>query len=277
MKKIQMIMASSHVDLHGDKLTREALQSMASQVKERYLPININHDVRYPPIGRLTSAEVVELPDGESALLGIGELFEESDTPESLVGDGRKIKIRDKDIATISVYYDRTFLDEEGQELISELSKISSEEPTLTLKKALEPIQLLLIAAGVFVLGSIAQGFFKKIGSDLYEKLRDTLIKYYEKKPRSDQIIDFCFSVRQGERVFEVNVLVDKPSDTELNDLFTSGFKEVDALLTSLSIDEKMDIAKLVLEYKSRKLLVRYATRSDSVPFTFRIGLKKHD
>ena len=277
MKKVRMIMTSTHTDLQRDKLTREALQSLAGQVKGRYVPINVNHDIRHPPIGRITSAEVVQLPDGESALLGIGQLFEESDTLEFLIGDGRKMKIRDRDVGTISVFYDRAFLDEEGQELISELSKISSEEPTPTFKKALEPVQVLLIAAGVFVIGSIAQGFFKKVGSELYDKLRDTLIKYYRRKTRPDQIIDFCFSTRQGKKVFEVHVLIDNPSISELNDLFASGFNEVDSLLTSLPRDEKMDIAQLVFQYKKGKLLALYAVRSDSVPLRFRLRLKKHD
>jgi len=272
-----MIMATSHVDLHGDKLTREALQSSANQVKERYLPINVNHDIRYPPVGRVTSAEIVELPGGESALVGTGELFEESDTFESLVGDGRKMRVMNVDANTFSVFYDHAFLDKDGQELVSELSTISGEKPTLFLKKALDPVQVLLIVAGVFVLGSVAQGFFKKIGSDLYEKLRDSLIKYCKTTSRSDNMIDFCFSVKQSGRVFEVHILVDRPSEVELNDLFASEFGGLDNLLASLSIDEKIDIAQVVLEYKNQKLTIRYATRSDCVPFEFQLGLERHD
>ena len=266
-----MIMATTHVDAHGDKMSLEALQSMARQVKERYIPININHDIRYPPVGRIVSAEIIKLSDGEYALLGTAEVFDESDTLESLVGDGRRIKVIDEDIETISVFYDRTFLHErEGEELIRELTKISSEKPVVTFKKALEPISVLVIAAGVFILGSIAEGFFKKLGSDLYDKLRDTLTKYFKKKLPREQIIDFCFSVKYNERIFEVHILVDNPSEKELNELFTFQFCGVDRLLTSLPLNKELDIAKLVLEYKNKKLSILYAVRSDCVPLSFK-------
>lgn len=209
------------------------------------------------------------MPDGEYGLLGTAEVFDKSDTLESLTGDGKKIRISDEDIQTISVSYDRTFLNKEGQELVHELSEISGKEPTPTFKKALEPISVLLIAAGIFVFGSIAQGFFKKLGADLYDELKDALIKYFKKKTVSGQVLDFRFSVKYGERIFEVHILIDNPSGKEINDLFTSRFDGVDRLLASLPFDRELDIVKLVLEYKDQKLSIRYAVRSDSVPFMF--------
>lgn len=55
-----MIMTTTHVDLHGDRMSLSVLESLASQIKERYLPININHDIRIPPVGRVVDAEVVK-------------------------------------------------------------------------------------------------------------------------------------------------------------------------------------------------------------------------
>jgi len=58
-----MIMATSHVDLHGDILSHKALESLVDQIKSQYLPINVNHDIKGHPIGRLISAEIIKLPD----------------------------------------------------------------------------------------------------------------------------------------------------------------------------------------------------------------------
>jgi len=272
MKRTQIIMATSHVDLHGDMIHPDALKDAVRQIKEKYLPYNIEHDIRRPPIGRIVSAKVIKLQDGQYALMATAELFEESDPLESLTGDGRKISIRDQDIQTIDFNYDSTFLDKEGQELLHELSQISGkiERPRKIVKKALEPISTLLIYAGVFVVGSIAKGFFSKLGSDAYGMLKNTLIKYFRnrKKISSEQILDLCFSVKQYNRTFEVHVLAVNPSEQKLNELFTSRFNGVDNLLVSLPLSES-DVARIVLEYENQRLLIRYAVNGDSVPFMF--------
>ena len=276
MKKIQIIMATSHVDLHGDMIHPKALEDAVRQIREKYLPMNIEHDIRHPPNGRIVSAEVIKLQDGAYALQGTVELFEESDSLESLTGDERKIPIRGQDIQTIVVEYNRTFRNKEGQELLYGLSQISGEieKPREIIKKALEPISTLLIGAGVFVVGSIATGFFSKLGSDAYEGLKHVLIKYFRKKISSEQILDFCFSVKQCNRTFEVHVLIVNPSEQKIDELFTNGFNGVDSLLFSLPLSES-DVARVVLEYENQRLVIRYAVRSDSVPFMFVRAQKK--
>jgi len=80
--------------------------------------------------------------------------------------------------------------------------------------------------------------------------------------------LDFCFSVKQNNKTFEVHVLVINPSEQKLDDLFASRFNEIDNLLDSLPLSES-DVARIVLEYENQTLLVRYALKSDSVPFMF--------
>ena len=269
-------MTTSHVDLHGEIMHPKALKGLARQIREQYMSININHDIRYPPIGRVVSSEVIKLQDGEYALQGTLELFEESDSLESLIGDGRKIPIKDQDIQTIAVECDRTFRDKEGQELLRDLSQISGgvEKPIEILKKALEPVSTLLIIAGIFVVGSIAKGFFSKLGSDAYDGLKGALAKYYRRSSSSEHILDFCFLVKQQNINIEVHVLIVNPSEQKLNELFISRFNGVDAQLVSLPLTES-DIAKVVFEYKNQRLLMCYAVRCDSVPLMFERAQEK--
>jgi hypothetical protein len=119
-----------------------------------------------------------------------------------------------------------------------------------------------------FIVGSIAKGFFSKLGSDLYERFKGALVKYYQKRTSSEQILDLCFLVKQRNRNFEVHVVVANPSEQELNELFASKFEGVDTLLASLTLSEP-DVAKVVFENENQRLLMRYAVRDDSVPLIF--------
>jgi hypothetical protein len=275
MKKVQMIMATTHVDLHNECLTPEALEDAVEQLKHNYVPINYNHDIRYPPLGRVVSAEVIKLPDGEYALQATGELFEESDSPHKLAGDGREIPTSSVETQTFHIQFDRTFRDEDGQELVDRLHKLSEsvEKPAEFIKKALEPIQVLLIASGIYIVGSIAKGFLSKLGSDIYEKLRDTLIAYYRNKT-PESILDFCFYVKEGARRVEVHVLLVNPTVENVSELLQSNFAELDEILSSLPL-QKSNVSQVVLEYKNKELSVRYAVRNDSVPLHFVKKVKK--
>ena len=137
MRKVQEILATSHVELHGDQMTLEALEGMAHQTKVQYLPVTVEHHIRYAPIGRIVSAEVIRLQDGEYALQATLEQFEETDSLESVTGDGRRIALGYQEIQTIALEYDRAFWDKEGQELLDELSQVSGEgeKPTEASKR----------------------------------------------------------------------------------------------------------------------------------------------
>jgi hypothetical protein len=59
-------MSTRPVQIEGtDYITREALDGMAAQVAEGFIPITVEHLSYIPPIGRWHSAEVIEAPDGE--------------------------------------------------------------------------------------------------------------------------------------------------------------------------------------------------------------------
>jgi hypothetical protein len=50
---------------HMTRATREALDGMAAQVADAFIPITVEHLSYIPPIGRWHSAAVIEAPDGE--------------------------------------------------------------------------------------------------------------------------------------------------------------------------------------------------------------------
>ena len=258
------------MDLHGDKMTVDVLRSAVIQINKEYLPININHDIRRPPSGRVVSAQVVELPDGEFALEGILEVFDETDTLESLKGDGRKIPVNNKDIEKFVVEYDRSFRTAEGQEFVKELECLSQQKSVFKIKKAVDPVSVLIIAGGAFIVGSIAQGFFKNIGEDIYAKLKSKLSEYYSKKLRADQILDFNFTVKKQNGLFEVNMFLDNPTREDIEIFLDSGLKQLDTVLKNIPESALQDIANITVEFSKQKLLVKYAVREDAVPVTLK-------
>ena len=271
MKIMKSIMATTHLDLHGEMLTKEALDGMVEQVKTEYIPVLWNHDIRYPPLGRIVSAEVVKLPDGHFALEATSEIFEESDPPEVLAGDGREIPLHYQETPTFNIQYDRTFRDDDGQLLVDQLHQLSNSqvEPREFVKKALDPIQVLMIGTGVYVIGSIAKGFLSKLGSDLYEKLRNTLVQYYRKRKQPDSILDFCFYVNDDGKETEVHVLLTNPTAEMVTELLDNKFGGLDTILESSKL-KASGVSSVVIDYKSQNFSIRYAVRKDAVPLIAR-------
>lgn len=75
MKIFTGIASSTHIDLHREKMTKDALDGMAKQINERYLPYLIEHDPN-KLIGVVLYGEVFQLKDGEYALGNVAGLFE---------------------------------------------------------------------------------------------------------------------------------------------------------------------------------------------------------
>ncbi len=225
-----------------------------------------NHDPRKPPLGRLIEAKVVPLPDGEYGLEGISEIFEDGDLPESLIGDGRKIVTRVREIRTISVEYDKSHLNEDGQILLKTLQDINHAEVTEYNKKALEPVSLLIITAGTFVLGTIATGFLNKIGEELYLQLKNALIEYFNKKKQREQVLQFCFGVVYNDLDLEVNLLLTNPSEAAITEIFQKGFMDLDVLLKDIDL-ETSPVGRIVYNYEDGRISLNYEVRPDGVPY----------
>jgi len=78
MKRERITLSSTHVDLHGMKMSKEALEDAAKIVNSDRNPrLGLEHDMSYPPLGRITDAEVIKGQDGEYYLVGYREYFDE--------------------------------------------------------------------------------------------------------------------------------------------------------------------------------------------------------
>lgn len=75
--KLQGIMATTHIDRHNMKFTKEALESGAAQINGPRKPkVGVEHDSTVPPLGKILKGWVEPTEDGEYRLLKIAEIFE---------------------------------------------------------------------------------------------------------------------------------------------------------------------------------------------------------
>jgi len=69
------IASTTHIDRHNERMAKSALDGMAKQIKERFIPHLIEHDPNQH-IGIILYGEVFQLKDGEYALGIVSGLFE---------------------------------------------------------------------------------------------------------------------------------------------------------------------------------------------------------
>lgn len=72
------IIATTRVDRHGDKLEKEALETLVNTIntKEEAIGVSVEHDSLAMPIGKVIKGELVQLDDGEFAVKTIQEIFD---------------------------------------------------------------------------------------------------------------------------------------------------------------------------------------------------------
>ena len=106
--KLKSIGATTRVDRHGMRMTKEVLESMVTQINspKEALPVGVEHDLIIPPIGKILTATLVQLDEGEHGVEIVQEIFEKTGTfsfeTENFVitkseEDNRPFKIIDND------------------------------------------------------------------------------------------------------------------------------------------------------------------------------------
>lgn len=261
MRYEKQISATTHVDTNHCQLTKESLENAAKQHKKFYIPITIEHDPRIPPVGRVESAEVVELEDGEWGLEGTCAYFEEGDE-DIPVTDGKTLVIERENPKRFKVMYDFSYDTPEGREVIKKLSEISGEKASLGIKRGLDPISILTIVVG-FIAVNYAIGFLQKLGSDDVDKLKKILADYFKNKSGKERLLHWIMRTGINGQSVELGVIATNPDSNSINRFIETGLGNLDGALEKLNIEP--NLARIVFEYKDGKLSHLYALRKDGI------------
>jgi len=265
MKRYKCRLTTTHIDLDGDRMMLSALEGMVAQINTRYIPMGIEHDPRIPPMGRLISAEVVALDDGEFAVDGVVEMYEPDDhLPLSYEKEG--FPFNTTPVGDFALQYDRGFRDEFDQELISELSEILAVQASPCIKKSLDPISVLTIGGG-FVLGAVASGFLNRLGADAYSALKLKLKELFahRREEPGESLLSIETTVESGGTRMVVEVLVTNPTSADIDQLLGDGLAQIDRISRSL-FDTASDVPKVVCDYRKGVVQPRFGVRRDCVP-----------
>jgi len=278
MRKAKMVIMRSGV-VDRVLIPPEVIVDLAKQYSQEYISLTIEHDIRNPPVGRVVSAEVVVLDDGTHLLQGAAEIFEESDHLDPLSRNGKSIKIHAEEVDKFLAFGNQSFEeDEDIADLYRELRELGSEHLNQSYREdSIEPISLLIIGFGIFALQGISNGFFSKLGEDLYENLKLKLKKIFEKKSlkKTENLLQFQFFVNSHSgRTIEVNVIITNPTQNDVDGFFSFVPEMLDTMLPSLPIDD-LDLCRVVLSYEFTQLKLIYVLRSDGIPFTLHYSREK--
>ncbi len=261
------IVATTYIDSHNECFSKEALESLVEQNNNNFIIVNVEHDPRKPPIGRVISSEIIQFDDGEYGVEATFEIFEEEDFKIPM-DNNREIKIDKNNFNYLSISYDRSYQKLEYQKLIAELNDIigSKVEPEFFTKKAAEPISILLIC-GAFVLGNISSGFFNQIGADAYEIFKEKLKVIFNrnKNDEEEKLLSFDFTVEKDGNLIDVQIILTNPKDSDIEHFSETGLKTIDTILMKY-FDPRNGLKKIVMEYSDDSIKVKFGLRKDGIP-----------
>lgn len=265
MKLLQGTLITTHVDRHGDRMMLSALESALAHISRTFVPVGVEHDPRIPPQGRIVRAWIRELGDGEFALDGEFEMFEENERVP-LGQEGRELPIRRFSHGQLAVEFDRQLRSELDQEEIKELAKLLGVSPEEEIKKSLDPLAVLTLG-GAFVLGGIAGGFLNRVGEDAYEAFKSRLKKLFERRRSGPQetLLRLVFVVQHDGRDVEIEVIASRPDAQAIDDLLSHHLELLDSALPGMLASDPQ-LRRFVFEYAEGATTLRFAVRRDAVP-----------
>ena len=186
MRRIQAIMATTHVDRHNERVSLAALESMREQICNSFLPCDVNHDPRFAPFGRVIDAEITHLPDGEHALEGEIEIFESGPLPPLRTDRSMHFKELPRDSLVLTI--DRSFSRPEFQDAVGAIAQELGTPVQRAAKKALEPIAVLIISASSLALGSFSKSFFSRLGETAADLVAQKLKEMFSPRQTRDDV-----------------------------------------------------------------------------------------
>lgn len=202
---MQRLLATTHVDSHGMKMTREALEGAVRQINGDIVPgMGVEHDVTIPPLGKFVEAFVHKLPDGEYGLFATPIFYSEKkssivELPNGELGrmdvweDKRPFVDRHEGVPEqMEISYDLVNFEsnDEMEKFLKALEEDGPFKQQLLIRKSLIPDPELIIKLTQHGISTLLaykalNTFGKKVKEDLnndliniYSKIRNAMVNY---------------------------------------------------------------------------------------------------
>jgi len=167
------VIASTALDSHGERLSRDAIETLFRQLPEVSFSFR-NHDTSVGPVCRGFNKRLQELPSGEVAIaLDLEVLDEEAFKTAggfSIAFTNRTIRFGSDPAVKVLVNPRQFPFEQVAQEIGRLLPLGESVDVTERIEKAGVLDAAIIVVA--FVAGGIAKGFFSKVGGELFDYLK---------------------------------------------------------------------------------------------------------
>jgi hypothetical protein len=269
MKTIKgQIIASTEIDRHGEKLTKEQLKNLYDQIPEEKIT-GQHHDSTKKPIGKSYNKRFVTLDNGEYAIKTDIDIYDEEAFQNhggmSISYLGQRITLDPNKKPDIEVYFNPLGYKTDDIKSFIEITNDDIQIDGRELKqKAVEPSVIMILK---FASISIAAGFFGKMGSDLYDSLKNKMKKLanQRKLEKKDTMYHITYDLKVNNS--KVNVLFEiAPQNlyfVDDNDYSPEYIKEY--IKKSLDKTDVRKIAFRIQEEKPHLLLLYYVDSNNNV------------
>jgi len=161
---------------------------------------------------------------------------------------GNEMSNSGKEVLEISFSYN-DFTEEEVKEITGAFSEIVKTEPRYYMRLSAEVLPAVLIFSLGFVLGNIAQGFFKSMGSDLYQKAKEKVIRTL--KDKKDPTLKFEMSYKGT----KITISSQTKDEQELSKIFDTIDKARDIAIDELDNKDTPEMTELRICYDGNWVL----------------------
>ena len=265
MRQIRAIIATTHRDRHNERLTQSALESMQQAIHASFVPCIVNHDPRYPPIGRVIDAEITDLPDGQRALEAEIEIFESGPLPP--MRSDRSMCLRELPKDSLVLTIDRSFSRHEFRDALEAIAHEFGTPAQFEAKKAIEPIAVLVISASALAVGSFLRSFFSRLGENAADFVTGKLKEVFSARKAldGDSLLRFEFEFEHEGASQRAEVILTDPSSQDIDSFLKEGLQQLDQVLP-VYLGGFEGLVQYVFSYSQGKLEFKFAVRRDAIP-----------
>lgn len=288
--KIKAIAATTYVDLHNMKMSKEVLESMVEQVnnKEQAISVGIEHDLMVAPIGKIISAKLISIGDGEFAVeteqeifdtLGVKTINGQNFLVSGSLEDKRPFVNRNDTQDLLSISVDPMNLGGYS-EFETYRSDVIKDGVTIDInthiRKSFIPDPEVIIYLGNLIVGSaFIKAIAKSVGEELAKKISQDLVglydslKIFSKKyataclPKGKEIL-YMFVLQD---VFVVEMIMINPNPTDF-EIHLAEAKIIDCIFRACNINKQISLNKIQFLLQGNEWVVHFICDSNGLVMT---------
>lgn len=202
-------MTTRPIRIAGDQfdtvITREALEDMARQVRQKHVPMTPEHLSYLGPMGRWVNAEVVDLPDGHSELRMYGEFIDSFSPrhadPPILLQLNNLPESDLPDVLDLTCAVELRIFEDGDHSAIKESAPFAISHQNRWAE--LPPLEWVLLIPVVWGATKFAGAFLSELGRSSAESVVDWLKKWSGRAQENDRdwIVTLRFELEDGSAV----------------------------------------------------------------------------